>query len=546
MFKVSLLLLVGSSLAASATPTATTSFGTLVGSHDLLTGVTSFKGVPYARAPVGDLRFAAPANWTAPYAAGQRDARTYGKTCVSASQGGGGTSEDCLFLNVFLPPKSAQANNNISSSSSGGGGLATMLFIHGGSFVFGAGSEYDGSALAAQHGVAVVTVNYRLGAFGWLQTSDANGNRGLQDQRAAIAWVRREGPGAFGLGIEGPGAPGLTIFGESAGAISVNLHLIAPRSAGLFARALMESGLPTAQPHRFATERFANVTAAAGCPGIGAPGLACLRALSTAGVIAADAAAAPSGGNIFTSPQWGPTVDLDEFTGDPANLMKGGQLHRDVAFAAGSNTDEGWLFIYPSFPTKLSAAGFGAFLRGAITSADKPFNATLYAAVLALYPPDARAGADNRPLASALGADISFVCGARDSVANMARFADPSLRHYLYHFAVTNGAGLSLHASELPFVWDEVLARDTPPRAALATAMGGFWSAFARGDAAGMAGWPAYDPDTADTNALFDVPYAAGATETGRRKVYCDFWAAQTNASPMEVAALRRAFALRR
>jgi carboxylesterase type B len=541
MFKVSLLLLVGSSLAAAAAPTATTSFGTLVGSHDLLTGVTSFKGVPYARAPVGDLRFAAPANWTAPYAAGQRDARKYGATCVSASQGGGTVSEDCLFLNVFLPPMSKPGAN----SSGGGGGLATMLFIHGGSFVFGAGSEYDGSALAARHGVAVVTINYRLGAFGWLQTSDANGNRGLQDQRAAIAWVRREGPGAFGLGIEGPGAPGLTIFGESAGAISVNLHLIAPRSAGLFARALMESGLPTAQPHRFATERFANVTAAAGCPaGGGAPGLACLRALSTAGVVAADAAAAPSGGNIFTSPQWGPTVDLDEFSDDPANLMKGGQLHRDVAFAAGSNTDEGWLFIYPSFPAKLSAAGFGDFLRGAITSADKPFNATLYAAVLALYPPDASSGADNRPLASALGADISFVCGARDSVANMVRFADPALRHYLYHFAVTNSAGLSLHASELPFVWDEALARDTPARAALATAMGGFWSAFARGDAAGMAGWPAYD--TADTNALFDVPYAAGATETGRRKVYCDFWAAQTNASPMEVAALRRTFALRR
>ena len=136
-------------LVGAAPPTATTSFGKLIGSLDLLSGVESFKGIPYARSPVGDLRFAPPANWTEPYAGGQRDASKYGSECVSASQSGGSASEDCLFLNVFLPPPSALTNSN---------GLATMLFIHGGSFVFGAGSEYDGGALAAKHGVAVVTI----------------------------------------------------------------------------------------------------------------------------------------------------------------------------------------------------------------------------------------------------------------------------------------------------------------------------------------------------------------------------------------------------
>ena len=150
-----LLGLVVFSLATAATatdtlPTATTSFGTLLGSHDLLTGVTSYKGVPYAAAPLGVLRFDAPTKWTAPYPGGQRDARFYGAQCISASQSLS-ASEDCLFLNVFLPPARA-------SNSRGSAGLATMLFIHGGSFVFGAGSEYDGSTLAAKHGVAVITI----------------------------------------------------------------------------------------------------------------------------------------------------------------------------------------------------------------------------------------------------------------------------------------------------------------------------------------------------------------------------------------------------
>ncbi|HZP38366.1 MAG TPA: carboxylesterase/lipase family protein [Methylomirabilota bacterium] len=201
-------------------------------------GLAVFRGVPYARPPVGPLRFAPPEPadaWT-----GTRDCTRF---APSASQNGaligpvmslgiGRTSEDCLYLNVWTPAADR-------------GRRPVMVWIHGGAFVLGSGSQmlYHGATLARRGDVVVVTINYRLGALGFLRLRErfggrlpATGNEGLLDQIAALEWVRDEIE-AFG------GDPGrVTIFGESAGAMSCATLLAVPRARGLFHRAILQSG----------------------------------------------------------------------------------------------------------------------------------------------------------------------------------------------------------------------------------------------------------------------------------------------------------------
>ncbi len=202
--------------------------------------VRTFFGIPYAAPPVGDLRWKAPqsaAAWTNP-----RDASAFGNVCFQVATGmlegeeqtkgkilG---NEDCLYLNVYSP-----------SSATPDSRLPTMVWIHGGAFIFGAGSEYDASVLAQKHRVVVVTLNYRLGSFGFLSLTTlkaespdrASGNYGLLDQQAALRWVQNNIV-AFG-GDRG----NVTLFGESAGAMSVCAQLASPAAAGLSHKAIIQS-----------------------------------------------------------------------------------------------------------------------------------------------------------------------------------------------------------------------------------------------------------------------------------------------------------------
>jgi para-nitrobenzyl esterase len=200
----------------------------------LASGIRSFKGVPYAAPPVGKLRFREPqpaANWE-----GVRKADTFAPRPMQLplfsdmNFRSGGISEDCLYLNVWAPA---------------GKGLPVLVYFFGGGFVAGDGSEYryDGESLATR-GIVTVTVNYRLGVFGFLVHPDlrkespnhASGNYGLLDQHAALVWVRQN-IAAFG------GDPArVTIAGESAGSTSVSAQMASPLSKGLFAGAIGESG----------------------------------------------------------------------------------------------------------------------------------------------------------------------------------------------------------------------------------------------------------------------------------------------------------------
>ena len=214
-------------------------------------GLAVFRGIPYARPPIGPRRFGPPEPreaWT-----GTHDATRFGPSAPQngaligpiMSLGIGRTSEDCLYLNIWTPAADRRRR-------------PVLVWIHGGAFLLGSGSQmlYDGASLARRGDVVVVTINYRLGAFGFLRLRDrfgqrlpATGNEGLLDQVAALTWVGEEIE-AFG------GDPGqVTIFGESAGSMSCATLLGLPRAHGLFHRAILQSGgAHFAWPREVATE----------------------------------------------------------------------------------------------------------------------------------------------------------------------------------------------------------------------------------------------------------------------------------------------------
>jgi para-nitrobenzyl esterase len=210
--------------------------GLLLGTVDSA-GLRSFKGIPYAQPPVGDLRWKEPQppqDWSGVRMAGHfgnqaMQRRIYGDMMFRSS----GTSEDCLYLNVWTPAKSAKDH------------LPVLVYFYGGGFMAGDGSEYryDGESLATK-GIVTVTINYRLGIFGFMAHPEltqesphhSSGNYGLMDQHAALEWVKKN-IAAFG------GDPNkVTIGGESAGSMSVSVQVASPLSKGLFRGAMAESG----------------------------------------------------------------------------------------------------------------------------------------------------------------------------------------------------------------------------------------------------------------------------------------------------------------
>jgi para-nitrobenzyl esterase len=216
-------------VAADGKPRAKTASGVVVG--EVIDTVSTFKGIPYAAAPVGDLRWKAPqpaAAWQ-----GERGANAYGPSCSQNSRLGAEAkvSEDCLYLNVYSP----QSAKN----------LPVMVWIHGGSNLNGSGAVYNGAAFA-KSGIVAVTINYRMGALGFFAhpeltkaaaATEPLANYGLMDQTAALQWVQKN------ISSFGGDPKKVTIFGESAGAIDIYALLGAKTSKGLFDKAILESNI---------------------------------------------------------------------------------------------------------------------------------------------------------------------------------------------------------------------------------------------------------------------------------------------------------------
>ncbi|GEP34091.1 carboxylic ester hydrolase [Nocardioides szechwanensis] len=426
--------------------------------HD---GILSWGGIPYAAPPVGDLRWAEPQPpepWE-----GERDATRFGDACLQGPESALGeslikitedTDEDCLFLNVHRPLGDVED-------------LPVMVWIHGGSFLHGAGSQptYNSPDLV-QRGVVLVTINYRLGRLGFFAHPALEGdvaNFGLLDQVAALEWVR-DNVADFG------GDPdNVTIFGESAGGASVNALMASPRTDGLYARAISQSGLGRERSQSLDDARATGEKVAAGWGAKNADA-ADLRALDAAEVM-------DTGLNLLRGEV--PIVD-------------GGVLPAPVSevFAAGDEADVPYLVGTTDLEIPDTAL---------VTSGQDPdalrreIAADGYDEAVAAYGGEEEFGLH-------FFSDVIFTEPARFLATAHAERAPT----YLYRFsiaapAIVDALGGAFHASEIPYVFDATEGQrfsfDESP--ALADTISDYWVSFATGSDPSHDGAPAW-PTAAD------------------------------------------------
>ena len=459
-------------------------------------GIDRFLGIPYAAAPVGDLRWQPPQ----PYPAwnGVRDATRYANHCPQAASPYGlpSTTEDCLFLNVFTPVRGDEGWN-------GDARLPVMVWIHGGALNLGESDDYDPTQLVRE-GIVVVTINYRLGMLGFLSHPalsaesgyGASGNYGLMDQQAALRWVQRN------IARFGGDAERVTIFGESAGGLSTHSHLASPGSAGLFHRAIVESGAYTLSALPLAVAHFIGTgwATAAGCASQTA---ACLRAAPVAALIAAvpiTTSVIPTiDGKVLTKP-----FAVTDAAGKTTGAFAEGDFNR-VPVIEGSNHDEYRLFTAPLSGVPLQPSEY----VGAI-AATLRMTAAQAAGIAALYP---LANYPNTDTAlAAVATDAVFACNARKAV----RVLSGHVPVYGYEFNDENAPELFLpaippsvenwsygaaHASEIQYLFG---LRATVPAPSLdsqqrklSRTMIEYWTTFARTGSPNGAStpfWPRYDP----------------------------------------------------
>jgi len=305
-------------------------------------GTTDFLGIRYAAAPTGGLRFAAPTPPTA--VSGTINATTFGSSCPQTPSpfGQGSLNEDCLFLNIFVPAPPVSSKNR----------LPVMVFIHGGAFVTGEGSDYNATELATQGKVIVVTINYRLGILGYLSAaaldaespSGASGNYGLADQQFALRWVHQN------IAAFGGNPQKVTIFGKSAGGFSVCANVVSTAARGLFQRAITESGPCSSNlPPKAASENEgAGIAAALGCTqATSAAVVACLRTLTVPEILTVENGIT-SQSSIASLTAFFPNVDGVLIPEQPVQALALGQFNH-VPLLMGTNHDEGRLFIALDF-----------------------------------------------------------------------------------------------------------------------------------------------------------------------------------------------------
>jgi para-nitrobenzyl esterase len=477
-----------------------------------------FRGVPYAAAPVGDLRWRP----TAPAVRrrGILDATQFGSHCpqVSGSFGVGSSSEDCLFLNIFAPNRRGDDDDRDGAR----GLLPVMVWIHGGALVTGESDDYDATQLVEQGDVIIVTINYRLGVLGFMahpaltaeSPDHASGNFGLMDQQEALRWVRRN------IVLFGGDPNRVTIFGESAGGLSVHVQLASPTAAGLFQRAIVESGAyQLAQPGLATVEAAGTEFATrAGCTDQTA---ACLRALTAEQVLAA----APTGLTAAT-----PVLDGKVLTQSVGTAFASGQFNR-VPIMEGANHDEWRLFVAITELTTgapLTAADYPAAIQATLG-----IPAAVVPLFTAQYP--LTSFASPSLALSALGTDAIFDCNARFVDQKVSQFvptfayefSDPNAPEpFLPPVSFSYGAA---HASEIMYLFGlRTLVPTTPFDAGqqqLSRAMISYWTTFARTGQPNSDATPAFAAFTvAGDNMQSLVPPAPVAETSFAADHHCAFW----------------------
>lgn len=441
--------------------------------------VDHFLGIPYAASPIGERR------WRPPQAveawSGVRDAVEYGNRCPAAESSNGPRTEteDCLFINVQRP-----------AGIPTGAGLPVYVFIHGGGLVNGSSNQADMAAIVEQTGIIGVTLNYRLGALGFLAhpaLTRESGNYGLLDQQAALRWVQTN-IAAFGGDPER-----VTIGGESAGGWSVCAHLVSPGSAGLFSQAMLQSASCPSVPIAEAEAIGTVLADGLGCPA-GDDTLTCLRDLPVSALIDSPYPGAPL------------PVHGTAFLPRPVReAIASGDFAR-VPVVIGANRDEGRTFAAGN--TGWSRKQYEAWVRQTFAeTAD---------AVLAEYPWPADAGEyTGAYLSGAILTDSGLLlgiggCTNRQLSHDFARHTDT----YAFEFAHRTGPGLAPgpggyewgagHAAELAYLFPS-FDNGTPiaptfdaGEQMLASTMKTYWGSFVTNgspDAQGLRPWPLFNED---------------------------------------------------
>ena len=482
------------------------------------TDYISFKGIPYAAPPLGDLRFAPPV----PTATRSEElvADEFGGSCVQPSVplpgfGVAESEEDCLYLNIYRPTSE--------------GSYPVMVWIHGGAFELGSGDSYDPVRLVAQ-GTVVVTINYRLGILGFLAHDSlsaegdgtGSGSYGIMDQQAALRWVQGN--------IEGFGGDpeNVTIFGESAGGHSVLTQLVSPSAMDLFAKAIVESGSyrPTQRTLAQAEAQGAQIAGDLGCsksPDVAA----CLRAVPVENIVMAQS----SNGYEYVPnlrPGLLPASILESLSAGEAN---------DVPVLVGTNQDEWRLFVaidtLERGGTLLTEDRYVQAIQDTLGVSQ-----VLASTVAAVYPvADYGGGVDAPSLAlGALGTDAIFACNSL-ALAGILAGRVPT---YTYEFADRDAPSLlppigfdlgAAHAFEIQYIFGSetaAMARGmTPDQIAVSNAMVGYWTAFARDgnpSSDGNAGlvWPGFSTGAFMTFTTTTATTSAAAFAADHR---CAFWA---------------------
>jgi len=475
-------------------------------------GVESFLGIPYAAPPVGDLRWKAPAaaaSWD-----GVRDAAQFGPRCVQPALDGGEAiegSEDCLYLNLYRPAGARVRDLR-----------PVLVYIHGGSNQRGSGEEYDPSAMVANAGIVAVTINYRLNVFGFLahasldaeDSAVGSGNYGLQDQQAALKWVRAN------ILLFGGDPRNVTIAGESAGGMDSCAHLVSPASAGLFHKAILQSMYCPSSSHEQALAASEPVVETLGCAD--AP---CLRARAATDVLTAaqPLSFAPGAADGFSAnPNYGGRL----LPMEPGEALRTGNWNW-APILIGSNHDE-MAFFLPAMlaaakvELPLSVEAYRVLARGIFGS--------FAPSVLAEYPLE-RYSTPFRTLASELTDYLPLGCpvsGLADTFVGLA----PTFRYEFNDPAAPGGrAGINMgayHGAELQYLFD--MARlpgpQTDAQRRLSEQMMRYWTNFvATGDpnGEGLPHWPRYDPVSRRMLSL--QPGGPVVIDNFDQDHHCSFWA---------------------
>jgi para-nitrobenzyl esterase len=438
---------------------------------------------------------------------------------VATPFGTASTNENCLFLNVYTP-------NPVRTN------LPVMVWIHGGAFVAGEGSDFDPSASLVQQGTIVVTINYRLGAFGFLalqslsaeDRNGSSGNYGLLDQQFALQWVQ-DNIRAFG------GNPNnVTIFGESAGGFSVCANLVSPDAKGLFQQAITESGPCTFPLPTLASVQQTDQSIAAnlGCAQtVAAQQTACLRALSTQQILAAQPTGFNIGGNAASILPFSPNVDGSVIPQAPATALVLGQFNH-VPVMEGTNQNEGSLFI---------ALGFDLTANGPLTAAQYPtaveqlVGSQVDQQVLNEYPLRDFSSPDEA--LSAIFTDAGFSCQARAADQILAA----QVPTFAYEFNDTNAPMLFLppvsfpygatHTDEMQYLFQigGLPSRLNANQTKLSAQMISYWAQFAQNgnpNSLATVHWADYNAVTDNFQSL--VPPTPQVELNFSNKHNCAFW----------------------